>query len=200
VVGYLAVGAGGRESGILDAFRRGLSETGNIDGKDVLIEQRVGDGKTDQLPAFAADLVNHRVTAIAALGLAAAHAAKAATTDIPIIFLVGADPVKAGFVTSFNRPDGNATGIMFFTSELEAKRLGLLHEIAPNAKKIAVLANPANPVFDQQLNEIASAARSLGLALIVQRVGSEHDIDVAFADFAQRGAEALLVAAAPFFL
>jgi putative ABC transport system substrate-binding protein len=142
VVGYVAAGGGNRDARLLEAFRRGLNELGYSDPNDVLIEQRVGRGQIEQLPAFVADLVKQRVSIIAALSSAAAHAAKAATSEIPIIFLVGTDPVKTGLVASYNRPGRNMTGIMFFTSDLEAKRIGLLHEMVPHIERIAVLLDP----------------------------------------------------------
>jgi putative ABC transport system substrate-binding protein len=182
------------------AFHQGLSEIGYVEGRDVAIEYRWPEGQYDRLPALAADLVRRRVTVLTALGgVQTALAAKAATATIPIVFAIGSDPVKFGLVASLNRPGGNVTGVSFFTIELEAKRLGLLHELVPKATAIAVLVNRTNANAENQLRELSDAARTLGLQLHVLNASSERDFDAAFAAVTQMHAGALLVAADPFF-
>jgi putative ABC transport system substrate-binding protein len=150
---------------------------------------------------MARDLVRVQVTVIAAFGgVHTPLAAKAATATIPIVFAIGSDPVKFGLVASFNRPGGNVTGVSFFTAELEAKRLGLLHELVPKATAIAVLVNPTNANAGNQSRELSEAARTLGLQLHVLNASSDGDFDAAFAAVAQMPAGALLVASDPFFL
>jgi putative ABC transport system substrate-binding protein len=142
----------------VESFRRGLGETGFIEGRNVAIEFRWAEGQYDRLPALAADLVRRRVAVIVATGgPGPGQAAKAATATIPIVFNSGADPVREGLVASFNRPGGNATGVNVLLSALEGKRLGLLREMVPNAALIAVLLNPAMPTFDDQVNDVQPA-------------------------------------------
>jgi putative ABC transport system substrate-binding protein len=164
------------------------------------IEYRLGEGQYDRLPVLAADLVRRRVTVLAVFGgVHTALAAKAATATIPIVFAIGSDPVKFGLVASFNRPGGNVTGVSFFTAELEAKRLGLLHELVPQVTAIAALVNPANANAENQSRELKEAARMVGLQVDILHASSERDFDAAFATFAQLRAGALLVASDPFF-
>jgi putative ABC transport system substrate-binding protein len=165
----------------------------------VTIEDRFADNQYDRLPALASDLVGRRVSVIAAFGLVPSLAAKKATNTIPIVFGVGADPVNSGLVTSFNKPNGNATGVAMISNLLEAKRLQILHEAVPNATVFAMLVNPAFSDAEAQLREVSAAAAALGRQLVIQRASSEAEIDEAFASFARDRAPALLVASDPFF-
>jgi putative ABC transport system substrate-binding protein len=159
VVGVLDAASAAERTEIMAAFRQGLAEGGYVEGQNVAIEYRWAEGRYDRLPELAADLVRGRVSVIAAPATTfAAVAAKAATTTIPIVFGVGGDPVKLGLVTSLNRPGGNATGVNFFTNELTAKRVQLLREIVPAAKRIALLLNPADPINEPLLREVEAAA------------------------------------------
>jgi putative tryptophan/tyrosine transport system substrate-binding protein len=175
------------------AMRQGLNESGFVEGRNVAIEYRWADGHLDRLPAMAADLVGRKVTVILAGGSSVAtQAAMAATRSIPIVFTAGIDPVTAGFVASLNKPGGNVTGVALVVSELGSKRLELLHELIPTAKKIALLVNPRNPEvskFDIETGQ--TAARRLGLEIIVVDGGTEDDIERAFAIAVQQRAAAL---------
>ena len=182
-----------------EAFLRGLREQGYSDGRNVTIEYRFADNQYDRLPALASDLVGRRVSVIVGFGLVSSLAAKKATDTIPIVFVVGADPVKSGLVTSFNKPNGNATGVAILSIGLEAKRLQILHEAVPNATVFAMLVNPAYSDAEIQLREVSAAASALGWQLVVQKASSEDKIDDAFASFARYPAVALLVASDPFF-
>jgi len=197
VVGFLS--SGPAAAPVAGYFRRGLAESGYVDGRNVLIENRFADGQYDRLPAFAGDLVRRPVSVIVTSGSPAAPVAKAATTTIPIVFGFGGDPVKAGLVASLNRPGGNITGVSFLTSQLESKRLGLLHELVPRATAIAVLVNPTNANAAGQSAEVREAARTLGLQLHIVNASGDGDFDSAFAAIARTGAGALLVAGDPFY-
>ena len=181
-----------------EAFLRGLREQGYIDGRNVTIEDRFADNQYDRLPALASDLVGRRVSVIVANGLMPALAAKKATNTIPIVFGVVADPVKSGLVASFNKPNGNATGVAFSIG-LEAKRLQMLHEAVPSATVFAMLVNPAWPDAETQVREVSAVAAALGRKLVVEKASSEDKIDDAFASFARHRAIALLVPADLFF-
>jgi putative tryptophan/tyrosine transport system substrate-binding protein len=181
------------------ALRRGLSDMGYVEGRNVSIEYRWITDRYDALPAMAADLVQRRVAAIVALGPPAVLAAKAATQTIPIVFVTGADPVKFGFVASFNKPGANITGIWMVLTVLAEKRLQLLHDLVPKAESIALLVNPTSPVAEPQTRDAQAAARALSVRLVVLSAVTENDFDQVFASLAQQGADALLVSADPLF-
>src|SRR5260221_2408866 len=199
VIGFLNSGSLGDNAPVVAAFRQGLTDSGYIEGQNVRIEYRWAAGQYGRLPALAADLVARQVAVITAQGAAAALAAKAATTTIPIVFEMGDDPVKFGLVASLNRPGGNVTGVSFLTPALEAKRVELLHELVPKASTIAVLVNPTFPGAEIRVTAVRDAADALGLELSVLNASSEREIDAAFATLAERRAGALLVASDPFF-
>lgn len=181
------------------AFQRGLAEAGYSPGRNVAIEYRWADGSYDRLPALAAELVQRRIDVMAVMSEPAAQAAKAATSALPIVFLIGGDPVRLGFVASLNRPGGNMTGVTQFTFDLEAKRLDLLHELVPKAAVVAALVNPKFPAPPEKLKDWRQGAKSLGLELHVLEASTEAEIDAAFTEILRRGAGALLVGADPFF-
>jgi putative ABC transport system substrate-binding protein len=194
VVGYLASGSPGQGKVGLAAFRRGLSETGYVEGKNVAIEYRWAGDEYDRLPALAADLVRRQVTVIAATGGSVSPlAAKAATTTVPIVFNGGIDPVASGLVVSLSRPGGNLTGVSMLNVELGPKRLALLHELVPAATDIAFFLNPKNPNAETQSSNMQAAARTLGLQLHVLHVSTDPDLDTVFATMAQLGVGALLI-------
>ncbi len=183
-----------------DAFCLGLQEAGYIVGKNIAIEYRWAEGRTDRLPALATDLVGRQVKVIAATGgVASVRAAKAATTTIPIVFNSGEDPVAAGLVSSLNRPGGNLTGVSWFNVEVVAKRLALLHELAPAATIIAVLLNPSDPESAPQSASALEAARALGRQLIAINAHTADEIDAAFTALVQQRAGALVVGSGPYF-
>jgi putative ABC transport system substrate-binding protein len=180
------------------AFRKGLSEGGYSEPRNVAIELR----STDQynlVPALAAELVQRRVAVIAALGGPAAAAAKAATATIPIVFSVGGDPVELGLVPNINRPGGNITGVTFFAKQLLQKQVGILHDLVPKASVLGVLINPDNWRHQADAGEVQAAARTLGFDVHIANAGSERDLDAAFASLVQRHARALVIAGDAFF-
>ena len=175
------------------AFRRGLAEIGYVEGRNVSIEYHWVTDRYDPLPAIAADLVQRHVAMICAIGPPAVLAAKAATATIPIVFVTGADPIKFGFVASFNRPGGNITGIWMVTTVLAEKRLQLVHDLVPKAEVIALLVNPTSPVAEPQMRDAQGAARALGLKLSILNAVTENDFDQVFKTLVQRRADALFV-------
>ena len=200
VVGFINAAAAQNYKLEIAAFLNGLREVGYIDGQNVTIEYRWADEQKDRLPALAADLVQRRVTVIAATTTEAALAAKAATTAIPIIFEMGADPIKIGLVSSLSRPGGNITGVTQSNVEMAPKRLQLLHELLPNARVVALLVNPALSVSaESNTREVSEAARGFGLELHVLPVNSESEIESAFAQAVQTHSEGLIVGSGSFF-
>jgi putative tryptophan/tyrosine transport system substrate-binding protein len=177
VVGFLGSRSPEDSKNLVAAFRSGLGETGFVEGCNAAIEFRWAEGHYERLPALSADLVARKVSVIAAPGgIAAGLAAKAATTEIPIIFLTGADPVQFGFVRNFSRPDGNLTGVAILTNTLAPKQLELLHEVAPSAKYVAFLVNPKNPIAESDTRDLESAANATGQQIIVFNTSTEGDI------------------------
>jgi putative ABC transport system substrate-binding protein len=176
------------------AFRKAINEAGYVEGQNVMVEYHWMEGQYDRLPSLMADFVRRRVAVIATPSTAATLAAKAATTTIPIVFGVAEDPVKLSLVASLARPGGNATGINFFTAEVVAKRLGLLHDLMPKAVRIAVLVNPSNTsIAEATLQEIPEAARALGLQIQVLNASTSREIEAAFATLVRDRADALFV-------
>jgi putative tryptophan/tyrosine transport system substrate-binding protein len=194
VIGFLSSLSLAPSAHLIAAFRRGIAETGFVEGQNLAIEYRWADGRLVQLADLAADLVRRRVSVIAAPGVGAL-AAKATTQTVPIVFGVSEDPVKLGLVASLARPGGNLTGINFFVAELVAKRLGLLRELVPAASRVAVLVNPANvQTASATLSEAEPAARALGLQIQVFTASSNREIDTAYAALARERPNALFVA------
>jgi len=198
VIGFLNPASPGPHAPFVAAFHQGLTESGYSEGQNVLIEYRWAEGRYDQLPALAADLVRRQVAVITTGGTPAAVAAKAATSTIPIVFDVGVEPVQSGLVASLNRPGGNMTGVVILTAELGPKHLELLHELVPTAAIIGVLINPTNPVTEHEMRVLQGGAGSLRLALYVLNANNEGDIDAAFATLVEQRAGALVVGADPF--
>jgi putative ABC transport system substrate-binding protein len=182
------------------SFSKGLSETGNVEGQNVMVEYHWLSGQNDRLPALMADLVRRRVAVIATPGDPTTLAAKAATATIPIAFGISEDPVRHGLVASLARPGGNATGINFLTAEVLAKRLGLLHELAPKAVRVAVLVNPSNTASTEStLRAVPEAARAIGLQTQVLNASTSREIEAAFATIVNDRADALFVGPDGFF-
>src|SRR6266567_3432237 len=186
---------------VLPAFRQGLKDNGYVEGENMAIEYRWAENQIDRLPALAGDLVRRKVSVIAAGGSpASALAAKSATTTTPIVFMNAADPVRIGLVASFNRPGGNVTGATLLSAELVAKRLGILRDLLPSVKKIAMLVNPSRPGVDVQKAQMQEAARAIGLALQILDASSERDFDAVFQAVASQQDGALIVAPDALFL
>jgi putative tryptophan/tyrosine transport system substrate-binding protein len=198
-IGYFSSQSSAWDAARLAALRQSLAEAGYIEGTNLAIEYRWADGDYDRLAAQAAELVRRRVAVIFAASLPSALAAKAATTAIPIVFVMGADPVKLGVVASLNQPGGNVTGVTQFYGALGGKRLELIRELVPKASLIAVLTNPKNPNSQDHLADVRAAAQAMGQRILVFPVGADADIEPAFASMAQQGADALLVADDPYF-
>ena len=193
VIGFMNVGTPKEDEYLRAAFQQGVSETGYIEGQNVTIEYRWAEGHADRLPGLAADLVRRRVSVVAATSTPAALAAKAAITTIPIIFETAGDPIKLGLVASLNRPGGNVTGVTQLSSELVAKRLGLLHDLIPTATLIGLLVDPTDPRTETQTREMQETAHALGLQIHVLNSSTEGEINTAFAMLPQLRLGALLV-------
>jgi putative ABC transport system substrate-binding protein len=198
-VGLMVAGSRGPLRQPIAAFHEGLKESGYVEGQNVAIEYRFAEGRFDRFPTLASDLVRRQVGVLVVSSNAGALAAKQATTTIPIVFSVGDDPINTGLVDSLNRPGGNITGVYQFTVGLEAKRLGLLHEMVPKATSIAVLVHQNFPGAETQLRDVQEVAPRLGVQLLVLRASSENDFNAAFSTLVQQRAGALLVCASPFF-
>jgi putative ABC transport system substrate-binding protein len=198
LIGFLS--AGSADAARVAAFRKGLNETGTIEGQNVTVEPHWLEGQYDHVPALVADLVHRRAAVIATIGAPAAVAAKAATAAIPIVFGVGEDPVQLGLVASLARPGGNATGINFFSQEVVAKRLRLLHDLLPKAARVAVLVNPANAsAAESVLRDLQEAAPTIGLKIQIFNATTIGEIDAAFATLARERPDALFVGPDGFF-
>jgi putative tryptophan/tyrosine transport system substrate-binding protein len=194
VIGYMDTASASTTAHLVEAFRRGLSAAGYDEGRNVGIEYRWSEGDYDKLPALAAELVRRQVAVIATINTPTILAAKAATQTIPIIFGVGVDPIKFGLVASLNRPGGNLTGVTQLNIEMEAKRVQLLHELVPAATSIAVLINSTSSAYSEAATESAqSAARILGVRLLVLNASTENGIEAAFATLVEERAGSLLV-------
>jgi putative tryptophan/tyrosine transport system substrate-binding protein len=198
VIGFLHVASQEAYSHVVAGLRRGLAETDFVEGRNVAVEYRWGEGQLDRMPSLLADLLDHQVSVIVA-SLQGAQAAKSAGVTIPVLFSTSDDPVKQGFVENLNRPGGNMTGVYLFTAELEGKRLGLLHDVVPKATIIAGLIDANRPEADAQLRDAQSAAARLGVQLVVLHANSDHDFEAAFARLIEQKAQALLVCASPLF-
>ena len=200
VVGFLHAASAWEYAPQTEAFRQGLSETGYLEGRNVLIEYRWAEGHYERFPTLAADLVRHQVAVIVASTIPAVLAAYAATKTIPVIFSMGGDPVEVGLVASLNRPGGNITGVLTLGAELASKRLELMHELVPAASIIALLVNPSNrSLAETQSRDMQAAARLLGLQLHVLNASSESDITAAFASLVQLRAGALVIGSDSYF-
>jgi putative tryptophan/tyrosine transport system substrate-binding protein len=199
VIGYLSSLSQADSVRFDVALRRGLSDMGYVEGQNVSIQYRWITERYDALPAMAADLVQRQVAVILAIGPPAVLVAKATTQTIPTVFVTGADPLKFGFVASFNKPGANITGIWMITTVLAEKRLQLLHDLLPKAELIALLINPTSPVAEPQMRDAQAAARALGVRLAVLTAVTENDFDQVFASLVQQRADALFVSADPFF-
>jgi putative tryptophan/tyrosine transport system substrate-binding protein len=199
VVGFLRVTSPADSTHLVAAFRQGLKEAGFVEGQNVVIEYRWAEGQHDRLPALAVDLVQRKVAVIAATSALAALTAKAATSTVPIVFIIGVDPVRTGLVASLNRPGGNVTGVTFTTVDLTSKRLGQLHELVPKAELIGVLLDPNLPEVDVEVRDVEAAARTIGRRVLVVKAASAGEFNAAFSTIVQAGVGALLVGGGPFF-
>jgi putative ABC transport system substrate-binding protein len=199
VIGYLGLLSPSGDVERISSFRKGLKEAGFDEGRNVGIEFRFAEGDVSRLPTFVAEFVSRKVTVMFAPSTAAALAAKTATSTVPIVFATGADPIQSGLVARLNRPGGNLTGVSFFSPQMESKRLGLLHELVPKTDLIAVLLNPNNPFFENQLKDVNEASRALGVKIHIETASNERDITAAFNAFAQQHAGSVLVGGDPYY-
>jgi putative ABC transport system substrate-binding protein len=199
VIGFLRSTPATAFAYTVDPFRQSLNDAGFVEGKNVAIEYRWADNQQDRLPGLAADLMRRQVAAIVGAGVPAAQAAKAATATTPIVFVIGADPVRVGLVASINRPGGNITGVVFSVDTLRAKLLGMLDELVPKASIITVLLDPNSPDVESQSRDLEEAARAIGRQILMVNAASEREFHAAFAKVAQAGAGGLLISASVFF-
>jgi putative ABC transport system substrate-binding protein len=194
VVGFLSIGSPDSNAFRVTGFRRGLNESGYVEGRNFAVEYRWAGNQVDRLPAMAVELVHIRVTVLVTPGILATRAAKAATSTIPILFNVGVDPVQLGLVASFNRPEGNVTGFNGFNSELGGKGFALLHELVPKAPVIGLLENPANPIIHEvTTRDVLAAAGAIGIKVQVLKASTAREIDAAFESLIQAKTGALFV-------
>jgi len=199
VIGYLNSGSPESDAPRLTGLRRGLNESGYVEGRNVVIEYRWAGNQADRLPALAADLVQLRVAVIVASGPPSTFAAKAATTSIPIVFGVGADPVQLGLVAGLNRPGGNVTGFNAYSGETGGKGLALLHELVPSAATIGFLENPTNTISELTMRDVLAAASVAGVKVQILKASTDREIDAAFVSLVQARTGALLVGGDVFF-
>jgi putative ABC transport system substrate-binding protein len=197
-IGFLVSTSPGPSALNMAAFRQGLAETGYVEGQNVALEYRWAEDHYDRLPGLAADLVARKVNVLATASMPSALAAKSVTATIPVVFIMGGDPVATGLVASLARPGGNLTGMSFLTIELDPKRLELLSDLVPRATEVALLVNPNFSGVERQTREVGEAARTRGLRLSILKAGTEREIDAAFAKLGQLHVEALLVGSDPF--
>jgi putative ABC transport system substrate-binding protein len=198
VIGFLRVTSAADAANLVTAFRQGLTGAGFVEGQNVAIEYRFADGQGDRFPGLVADLIRRQAAVIVGHGQPTLIA-KAATTTTPIVFVVGDDPVRVGLVGNLNRPGGNVTGVTFIATDATTKRLGLLHELVPQAAVIAVLLDPNLPDADGELRSVEAAGKALGRRVLVVKAAAVHELDAAFATIAQASAGALHVGSGPFF-
>ena len=199
-VGYLSSRSLGESADVIAAFRRGLLDGGFIEGQNLTLEYRWADGEYNRLAALAAELVDRRVSVIAAIGPPAATAAKGATATVPIVFQTGGDPVEEALVASLNQPGGNMTGVTLFTATLNPKRLQLLRELVPQNPLIALLLNPNSTNAEIQLRELEAAAQSVGQQVLILNATGDRELEIAFAKLAEQRAGSLLIGSDPFFI
>jgi putative ABC transport system substrate-binding protein len=197
VIGFLSASSPANRAHLITAFRRGVRESGYVEGQNVAIEYRWAQDQYDRLPELVADLLRRQIAVIAATDTLSAVAAKAANTTIPIVFAIGIDPVKDGLVASLNRPGGNVTGINIMSNELGAKQLGLLHELLPGPVRIGVLVDPTWPITARFVSDVQVTASAIGKQIEVLHASSGRDIDTVFAGFARKPVDALLVGGTP---
>ena len=198
VIGFLRVTSAADAANLVTAFRQGLTGAGFVEGQNVAIEYRFADGQLDRFPRLVADLIRRQVAVIVGHAVPA-QIAKAATTTTPIVFVVGDDPVRIGLVANFNRPGGNVTGVTFIATDATTKRLGLLHELVPQAAVIAVLLDPNLPDADLELRSVEAASKTIGVRVLVVKAATAPELDTAFATIIQAGAGALHVGSGPLF-
>jgi putative ABC transport system substrate-binding protein len=199
-IGFLGAGTQSRYPALLESFRQSLADAGYIKHRNLAIEYRFAEGRYDQLPAMATDLVRRHVAVIVATPTPAALAAKAATTSLPIVFNAPDDPIKLGLVRGIARPGGNATGVSTLLSELSAKQLGLLRELLPSASRFGLLVNPNNQNAEVITNDVRSAAVAIGVEISIAQASDSSDIELAFAALVRDKVNALLVGTDPFFV
>jgi len=198
VIGFLRSTAAAGSAHLVSAFRQGLNDAGFVEGQNVIIDYRWADDQDDKLKGMAVDLVRRRVAVIVG-NTPSTRAAKAATATVPIVFVMGSDPVRAGLVASINRPGGNVTGVVFTTGDLTAKRLGLLHELVPKAAVIAVLLDSKYAEFEHVAKDAEAAGRAIARKVLIVKAANEREFNAAFATIVQAGAGALLVGGGSFF-